>query len=339
MKSVVFQEPYKAVLTEKEKPIAQNGEILLRMLCVGVCGTDMQVFKGLNKFMKFPVVPFHEGIALVEEISEGISGLKVGDLVTVNPIISCGSCHCCKSGGENACENFKCLGVQVDGLGDEFVTVERKYVHKISNEMNLDEAILIEPFAVGVHAARRGNVAGKNVIVIGAGTIGNFVAQASKLLGAKCVAICDISEEKVEIARKAKIDRPINSLNKPLGEVVELAFRGEGVDVIIDCVGLKRMLPEILQTAPKKSTLVIVGNYSEPVEIDVTKIQRNELNVFGSITYTQDDFRTAIGFFEDKKVYTEGYITNKYPLSDIQAGMEHAVQFKGLNMKSVFEFK
>ncbi len=339
MKSVVFTEPYKAVLTEREKPVRKPGEVLIRMLRVGVCGTDIQVFMGRNRYMKFPVVPFHEGVARVCDAGEQSGNLKEGDLVSIRPILSCGACRSCRNGHENACEQFNCLGVQSDGLGSEYFSIESKYVHKISNGMDLDKAILIEPFAVAVHAARRGRVNGQNVIVIGAGTIGNFTAQAAKLLGAKRVAVCDISEDKIEMARKAGIDCPVNTSEKGLDEAVGVAFGGESADVIIDCVGAKAMLPQLLETACKTSTLVIVGNYSEPVEIDVTKIQRKELDVYGCITYTRDDFETAIQFFEQDKVYTGGFITGRYSIGEIQAGMENAVKFKGRNMKTIFEYE
>ena len=113
----------------------------------------------------------------------------------------------------------------------------RNTARALPPDLPLDEAILIEPFAVGVHAARRGQVEGKKVLVVGAGTIGNFVAQAAQLLGAEKVAVCDLSEEKVEMARKAGIALPIVSAGKTLREVAAEAFGPEPADVIIDCVG------------------------------------------------------------------------------------------------------
>ncbi len=339
MKSIVFREPNRAVLEERDIPSCKKGEVLLKLICSGVCGTDIQVFMGRNKFMKFPVVPLHEGIAKVCEVSEGVSGLSKGDLVAVRPILNCGVCRSCKNGRENACESFTCLGVQTDGLGSEYVTIDRQFVHKISKGVDLDKAVLIEPFAVGVHAARRGRVANQNVMVIGGGTIGNFTAQAAKLLGAKRVAICDISEDKIRIAHESGIDCPVNTSGKSFREASAEAFGDEATDVIIDCVGAKTILPQILDTAWKVSTVVIVGNYSEKAEIDVTKIQRNELDVFGCITYTKADFETAVQFIEEDKVYTKGFITGRYPMSDIQNAMENAVRMRGVNMKTVIEFE
>ena len=338
MRRVVFPEAHKAVMTECEIPKCGDGQVLLKLRRVGVCGTDIQVFSGKNRFMTFPIVPFHEGLATAVEVGKGVTSVKPGDTICVRPIIACHNCYPCRHGKVNACENFNSLGVQSDGLGSEYFVIDEEYCPKVSPDLPLDEAILIEPFAVGVHAARRGDVAGKKVLVVGAGTIGNFVAQAAQLLGAEKVAICDLSEEKVEMARKAGIAAPVNSSGKTIREVVAEAFGSEPADVIIDCVGAKVLFQQILDAAVKTSTIVIVGNYSENVELNVAQIQRNELNVLGNITYNRDDFETAIRLFEERRVYVKDYITARYRIEQIQEGMDQAVTGKAHNMKTIFDY-
>ena len=338
MRRVVFPEAKKAVMTECEPPKCGDGQVLLKMRRVGVCGTDIQVFSGRNRFMTFPIVPFHEGIGTAVEVGKNVTNVKVGDTICVRPIIACHNCYPCRHGHVNACENFNSLGVQSNGLGSEYFAIDEEYCPRVSPDLPLDEAILIEPFAVGVHAARRGQVEGKKVLVVGAGTIGNFVAQAAQLLGAEEVAVCDISEEKVEMARKAGIALPIVSAGKTLREVAAEAFGPEPADVIIDCVGAKPLFKQILDAAAKTSTVVIVGNYSENVELNVAQIQRNELNFLGNITYTRDDFETAIRLFEERKVYVEGFISARFPIEQIQEGMDQAVTGKAHNMKTIFDY-
>ncbi len=338
MKTVLFQSAEQAVIVEREIPKPRKDEVLLKMERIGVCGTDIQVFMGRNRYMKFPLVPFHEGLAFVEESGEGVTEFKKGDRVCVNPIISCGTCYSCTHDRPNACENFDCLGVQSDGLGAEYFCIHKKYLYQIPLNADPDVAVLTEPFAVGIHAAKQGNVPGKRVMVLGAGTIGNFVAQAAGLLGAESVCICDISEEKVAMAERSGIPICVNTSGITLKEAGEKAFGGFP-DVIIDCVGAPSLFGQILELAGKTTTLVIVGNYSSPTEVDLAKIQRNELNVFGSITYTPEDFQTAVDFITSGRVYTKGFITGRYKLEDAQAMMEQAAKFRGVNMKTVMDYR
>lgn len=337
MKKIVFTSPGCIEIQESKIPFCDTDEVLLRMERIGVCGTDIQVFAGRNRYMQFPIVPFHEGVARVTETGSGVRNVKVGDRVTIRPIISCGHCYACKRGHENACEKFNCLGVQSDGLGAEYFVIDKHYVYPISEKCPLDQAVLIEPFAVGVHAAMRGKVTDRRVLVVGAGTIGNFTAQACGLLGAKKVCICDLSEDKVRMAERSGIPICLNSSNRTLTDVAKEAF-GTFPDVIIDCVGAKTVLPQILDLAGKTTDIVIVGNYSEPVLVDVAKIQRNELNVYGNITYTEEDFCKAVELVMAQKVYMDGFISARFGFDEAQEMMDFASENRGVNMKVVMDY-
>lgn len=338
MKKIIFTSPWHTEIHESEIPVCKENEVLLKLDRIGVCGTDIQVFAGRNRYMKFPVTPFHEGVARVADTGCQVDHVKAGDRVVIRPIISCGSCYSCKRGFENACENFNCLGVQSDGLGAEYFTIDKEYVYPIPETCAPDEAVLIEPFAVGVHAAVRARVSGKKVFVVGAGTIGNFTAQACRLLGAKTVAICDLSEEKVEMAKRSGIKLCLNSSGQTIKEVGMEAF-GTFPDVIIDCVGAKTVFPQILELAGKTTTIVIVGNYSELVLVDVATIQRNELNILGNITYTAEDFKRAVEWMVEGKVYTKGFLSARYRFDQVQEMMEFAAENRGRNMKVIMDFK
>ena len=337
MKQVVFTEALRAEIQEAPIPACGDDQVLLKMIRIGVCGTDIQVFSGKNRYMQFPVVPFHEGVAKVVQVGRNVTNVAAGNTVTIRPIIACGNCYSCKNGHENACMNFNCLGVQSDGLGAEYFSIDHRYVYPIPEDLPLDISVLIEPFAVGCHAASRGNVPGKRVLVVGAGTIGNFVAQACKLQGAKEVAICDLDPNKIEKARLSGIDHCIHNVGMTLTEVANACY-GEFPDVIIDCVGSKFLIGQILELAGKTTTYVIVGNYSEPVMVDIAKIQRNELDVRGCITYTEKDFIKATELICQGKVYTEDFISARYPMAQAQQMMDYAVAQKGVFMKIVMEY-
>ena len=337
MKKIVFTSALHTEIQEAAIPGYRDNQVLLKIERIGVCGTDIQVFAGRNRYMQFPVVPFHEGIARVVKVGADVTHVKAGDRVVIRPIINCGTCYSCRHGHENACENFNCLGVQSDGLGAEYFVIDREYVYPIPESCPVDEAVLIEPFAVGTHAALRGRVQDKRILVVGAGTIGNFTAQACQLLGASEVAVCDLSDDKIEMAKRAGIQHCVSSAGRSLKDVAYEIY-GTFPDVILDCVGAKVILPQILELAGKTTTVVIVGNYSEPVLIDVATIQRNELNVLGNITYTAEDFQKAVELMVSGKVYTEGFISAKFPFDEVQGMMEFALEKRGVNMKVVLEY-
>ena len=294
MRKIVFEGPKRAVIQEAERPVCGTGQVLLKMKRVGVCGTDIQVFAGKNRYMEFPVVPFHEGIAVVEETGEDVNDIAPGCLVTIRPILSCNTCYSCKKGRKNACMNFNSLGVQSDGLGADYFA-------------DPDKVIFIEPFAVGVHAAYQGGVKGKTVLVVGGGTIGNFTAQACRLAGAEKTAVCDISQDKIRMAEKSGIDFAVNTSELTLVQAAQKCFGGFP-DVIIDCAAVPAVFSQILELAGKTTTIVIVGNYSVLVETDIAKIQRNELTVKGCITYREEDFIRAKELIEEGSVYLDGFI-------------------------------
>lgn len=338
MKRIIFSKPQKAQIIEVDKPICKPGQVLVKMIRIGVCGTDIQVFSGKNRYMEFPIVPFHEGIATVEEIGEEVCNVQRGDLVTIRPIISCSTCYSCKKGYVNACMNFNSLGVQSNGLGSEYFVIDKEYVYALNKNADLDKVIFIEPFAVGVHAAYQGDVNHKRVLVVGGGTIGNFTAQACKLAGAEKVLICDISQDKIEMAKKSGIDCCINTSNLDLAEASDRCF-GTFPDVIIDCAAVSGVFSQILELAGKTTTVVVVGNYSVPVEVDIAKIQRNELLVKGCITYREEDFLKAKELIEAGKVYLEGFISQRFRFSNIQEMMDQALENKGINMKTIMDYE
>lgn len=338
MLSVRFEKPFSVRIHEREIPEIKENEILLKVLCVGVCGTDIQVYVGKNKFMEFPIVPFHEGVGEIVKKGSQVKEFEVGDRVVVEPILSCGKCRPCLIGRYNACDSFACLGVQVDGLGSEYVAIEAKHLHKIPKVLSLEQAVLIEPLAVGVHVAKRAQVKDANVLIVGAGTIGNFTAQAARILGAKKVVITDLDDFKLSIAESCNIDACVNTSNTRLKNVIQDEFDCWGADIIFDCAGAKEAFIDILNSAGKATTIVLVGNHKTPVEIDLTKIQRNEIDIKGSITYTSEDFYHAIEWMTSGKVVTKDFITGVYEIKDTGKAMERTVDSLQKNMKTMICF-
>ena len=302
-----------------EKPIPEpvDGEVLVKVIRLGICGTDIQVYFGKNKYMTFPVVPGHEMSGEVVAIGPHVKDYKVGDRVIIRPQIVCGKCKPCLTGKSNVCENLKVYGVQCDGMASNYFVNDQKLTYKIPEGLSYDVAALIEPLAVGVRAAKRGLLNNNtDIVVIGAGTIGNLTAQAAKALGAGKVMISDVNEKKLKVAEQCAIDVPFNVKDKDLKSAVLDVFGKQGVDAIIDCAAARGVFESILSIAPKGSTIVIVGNYKEPVKVDLSLVQRNELDVRGDLMYSHNDFVDAIELMQSGQIKTDGIITHYFDFED-----------------------
>ena len=199
MKQAIMVQPGVIEFRQVEKPTIQDDEILMQTKRIGVCGSDIHVFHGTHPYTGYPVVQGHEVVGYVFEVGQAVEGIAVGDKVTFTPQVVCGECYPCRNGMYHVCEKLKVMGFQTGGAAQEYFVLPRWNVFKLPDELSLDHAAMLEPVAVGVHAVRRaGDITGKKVLVLGAGTIGNLVAQVAKALGAAAVMITDISDYKLK---------------------------------------------------------------------------------------------------------------------------------------------
>ena len=253
-------------------PIPEIGadEVLVQMKRVGVCGSDIQIYHGKHKYMKFPVVQGHEGSGVIAKVGARVSGLKIGNRVTIQPQVVCGECAPCRSGHYNVCKNLKVYGVHTGGMFSEYFPVPASKVLLLPDAMSYDEGSLVEPAAVATGAIRRcGDLTGRNIVVLGAGTIGNLVAQVAVASAARKVVITDINQKRLDIAKKCGIHACVNTQNRKLKEVILEEFGDDEADVIIDCAGVKSIFIEALASARCSSKLVVVANYKEAVEVEL----------------------------------------------------------------------
>ena len=306
-------------------PEISGGEVLLKINCIGVCASDMQIYHGKHKFMTFPVILGHEAAAVVEKAGAGVSGFSPGDKVTIEPQVYCGECFPCQSGRFNVCEKLSVLGVHRDGCSREYMAIYPRYLHKVPASMESPLIALVEPFAVGVGAVRRtANLEGAHVAVVGAGTIGNFTAQAAKALGAGKVMVTDINQDKLDYAGKCGVDYCINTREKSLKDAVREAFGKRRADIIIDCAAVSVGFKSILEAARQRSEIIITGNYKEPVEFNVPLLQRQEITMIGHMMYVREDFRIAIDLLSSGKIGTSGIITKVFPFGEYEEAFKYA---------------
>ncbi|MCG8498998.1 MAG: alcohol dehydrogenase catalytic domain-containing protein, partial [Firmicutes bacterium] len=225
MLQVKMPEAYKIEFLEVPVSEVEKDEVLIEMKRIGICGSDIQVYHGKHKYMKFPVVQGHEGAGIIVKAGKDVEGLKAGDRVTVQPQIFCGQCQPCKTGHYNVCQNLRVFGVHADGMACEYFLTDASKVLKLSAGMSFDEGAMVEPTAVAAGAIRRsGDVTGKNIVVLGAGAIGNLVAQVAKASGAGKVMITDINQKRLAIAANCNIQYCVNTRDRDLGDAMSEHF-------------------------------------------------------------------------------------------------------------------
>ena len=315
MKQAVMTEPGRIEYREVDKPTLQDNEVVIQTRRIGVCGSDIHVFHGLHPYTSYPVVQGHEVSGIVAEVGSQVEGLAPGDKVTFTPQVTCGKCYPCTHGMYHICESLKVMGFQTGGAAQEYVAIDADKVLKVPENVTLDQAAMVEPVSVAVRALSRAgeDLQGKNVLVLGAGTIGNLVAQVARAYGAKAVMITDISDYKLDKAKECGIDFAVNPDKEDLSEAILRDFGPDRADLILECVGVQETVTQAIENARKGTTIVVVGVFSEKLEVDLGLVQDRELSLVGTLMYQKQDYQRAIELVASGKLSLDAMITHRFP--------------------------
>jgi len=321
-----------------ERPAPGPDEILIQIKRIGICGSDIHVYHGLHPYTGYPVVQGHEVAGQVAENGQNVSGFAPGDQVVFMPQVTCGTCYPCRHGMEHICEHLKVIGFQTNGAAQEYFPVPSRKVLKVPINISLEHAAMIEPVAVAVHAiSRYGDIHGKNVVVLGAGTIGNLVAQAAQALGASHVIITDVSEYKLDKARACGIATVVNTTTADLGEAIRNEMGSDRADVILECVGVQETISQAIEQARKGSIIVVVGVFGKKPSVDLSLVQDHELNLTGTLMYQRKDFELAIRLMKDGLLKLDQMITHRFAFDDYLAAYHAIEALKGEYLKVMIE--
>lgn len=340
MEKIVIKEPKKVVIEESELPQPKEGEALLKILYGGICGSDLGSYRGSFAYFEYPRTPGHEFSAEIIDIAENDRGLKKGMIVTCNPYFNCNECYSCKRGFVNACMSNQTMGVQREGAFYEYITmpVERIFDGK---GLNAKQLAIIEPFCIGWHGVKRGNVKkGDKVLVIGAGTIGVFAAIAAKAKGAQ-VYISDVLEDKLRYAVEEFglagfiLNESKEKFEKEVNEITD----GGGFDVTIEAVGLASTFQTAVDSVAFGGNVVLIGVSKQTLDFDFTIIQKKELNIYGSRNAKSEDFLELIDLVKKENLPIEKVITNIYKWKDVAVAFDDFDKnSKGLMLKVLLDF-
>jgi len=314
MKQAVMTSPGKIEFHDVPVPPLAQGQVLVRMKRIGVCGSDIHVFHGKHALTPYPVVQGHEVSGVIEKVGPGVTGFSPGQAVTFQPQVTCGTCYPCTHGDYHICDHLKVMGFQTTGAASELFAVDAKKVLRLPPGMSLEHGAMMEPLAVGVHALKRGGGSkGRKVLVLGAGPIGNLVAQAARGLGATDVLITDLSDYRLDLAARCGISGGVNPAKADLSESVRRRF-GEGkADLILECVGAQKTIEQAVAVARKGTDIIVVGVFGDKPVVDMGTVQDRELRLIGTLMYQEPDWKDAIALVEGGKVNLEPLVTDRYP--------------------------
>ena len=314
MTQQVMTAPKEIVFQEIPVPHPQAGEVLVKIANIGICGSDIHVYHGTHPFTSYPVTQGHEVSGWVEEVGEGVTGLTVGQKVTIQPQVVCGECHPCRHGKYNLCEKLKVMGFQTTGVASHFFCVDAKKVTPLPEELSMEEGAMIEPLAVAVHAVRRaGDVKGLDICVLGAGPIGILTAQVAKGMGARKVMITDVSDIRLAKAKEVGVDVCVNTRDHDFAEAFVDCFGPDKADVIYDCAGNDITMDQAIQNARKGSTIILVAVFGQRASVDLAVLNDHELDLNTTMMYREEDYIKAIELLEQGKVQLQPLMSKKFP--------------------------
>lgn len=316
MNYIVCQQPGDFQLLQKDRPVPQPGEALLKIHRVGICGTDLHAYAGNQAFFSYPRILGHELSAEVLEIGPNDQGLSVGDRVIVMPYVSCGTCIACRNGKTNCCTNIRVLGVHTDGGMQEVIAVRTDLLIP-AGKLSHDEIAIVEPLAIGAHALRRAGVkAGETIVVIGCGPIGIGMLALARLIGCKTIAL-DTNDQRLAFVRdEIGADHAISVHANPLEEVLRIT-NGDLATAVFDATGNKQALEGGIDYMSHGGRYVLVGLSKGELTFNHPKIHAKETTLMCSRNATFDDFNWVKDILEGGEFPTGKFITHSVPFTEM----------------------
>ncbi|RTQ94130.1 zinc-dependent alcohol dehydrogenase [Lysinibacillus telephonicus] len=335
MKVAEFDKIRSIVIKQGQPPKHSVGEVLVKTLLTGICGSEVHAYLGTHPFRLPPSVLGHEVIGEIISVGKGCKGLQEGDLVVIEPHYGCGKCFACENGDYNLCTEKTILGtVKWPGsFGEQFVA-PAQCVYKIPKEFD-SRYILVEPLAVGYHAVKKAEIQkGENVLIIGGGPIGILTGVAAKEAGAEKIYISDIAELNLKTVEDLNIGEAINSLKVDLEEYL----KNQVIQHVFITVGITKGIEDACKLIVRKGKIISIALFEKSVPLDFNQVMIKEIQIFGSSMYTQDDFVNSINLVNSSKYPLEKIITKTYKFNDIHQAMEDCVLKSRETIKSVVDF-
>jgi 2-desacetyl-2-hydroxyethyl bacteriochlorophyllide A dehydrogenase len=322
-RAVVY--PGRIAVETADIPVPRSNEALVRTLVAGVCGSDLHAARGHHPFIPLPYRPGHEVIGIVEAVGSAAGSCTPGQRVVVEPDLPCWACKMCTSGLENLCENLQFFGCGYPqgGMADYF-TLAADRLHPVPDILDDHTAALIEPLSTPVHAVRlAGDITGRAVAVLGAGTIGSFTLAVLRAHRAGKIVVTDPLPAKRARAIALGADVAIDASTPGLARQVRLALGGSA-DIVFDCVAIQSSIEQAIAIADKGGTVMVVGVPSRDVTIPLPVVQDHQIRIQGSATYLPEDYAEATDLLRQGVITATDFITATRPLPQVAEAFDLA---------------
>ncbi len=324
----------------RDVPVPKPGpdQVLVKIMKIGICGSDIHVYHGTHPYTSYPVTQGHEVSGRIVELGEYVKDLRVDQKVTIEPQVFCGRCYPCLHGKYNLCEKLKVMGFQTTGTAGEYFAVDSDKVTPLPDDMSFSDGAMIEPLAVTVHAARRfPEIKGAKAVVLGCGPIGILLCQSLKAMGAAGVLATDISDKRLEIAKSVGVDYTVNTLKEDYAEALLRAFGPDKADVIYECAGTDITMDQAIQNARKGSTIILVAVFGKKAVIDLAKLNDSELDLNTSMMYRHEDYVDAIRFVQEGKIALKPLQSRHFAFRDYPEAYQYIDQNRETTMKVLID--
>ncbi|MFS4466686.1 zinc-binding alcohol dehydrogenase family protein [Maribacter sp. 2210JD10-5] len=322
MKYIVCEKPGNFILKEKENPIRNSGEALLKVNKVGICGTDLHAYAGNQAFFTYPRILGHELATTIKEIDDNDKGLKAGDNVVVMPYISCQKCIACRNGKTNCCTNIQVLGVHTDGGMQEEIIVPIDILIPAKN-LTDDQMAVVEPLAIGAHAIRRSGLkSGETIAVVGCGPIGIGIMKLAQIAGAKVIAI-DVNQQRLEYAKeKIGVDHIVLGGPDAVEKVASIT-NGDMATAVFDASGHKGALESGPDYMSHGGRYILVGLSKGELTWAHPAIHAKETTIMCSRNATLEDFEHVISVLEKESFPLDSFITHNVDFTEMIAHFDN----------------
>ena len=319
-RKIIIDAPYSVVISNSPVREAKEDEAIIEVMSSSICGSDLHIYKGKHPSVSLPATIGHEFSGRIVSIGKESNGFKVGDRVVLEPIINCGKCEMCLSGNYGLCQNATFSYRVGDGAMADYVVGKTKHLFKLNDDMSYDVGSLIEPLSVASRAVKRSNPSKDDrVLIMGAGTIGIFVAAILKYKGIEDITIVDYANKRLELAKELGAKHIVNPKDKDLLEELN-RIHPEAYSIAFECIGKEEVFNNCLACLNTNGTLLQVGIFENPnITFNASVLINKQITIKGTQGYN-NDFNEAIEIASN--IDLTKMITHIYPLTRYKEAME-----------------
>lgn len=334
----LLNKPFDMELKEVDVPEIGPHDVLVKVMAVGVCGSDVHYYEHgrVGEFVvEKPLILGHECAGIVADVGSAVTKFKVGDRVAIEPGVTCGECEYCKAGQYNLCPHVEFLATPpIDGAFSQYISHPEGFLFHIPDSMTYEQATLNEPFSVGIQACKRANVQpGSTVVIMGMGPVGLMAVVAAKAFGATNIIVSDLEQIRLDEALKLGATHTIDIKKEDVNERIKEITNGDGVNYAIETAGNPTALKSALSSLKNGGTLAIVGlPQQETNDLNIPFIANHEINIVGIFRYA-NTYQMGVEMLNSTAADLDSMFTDEYNLENAQQAMEQARTNKSGSLK------